>query len=149
MASSFAGPMPFTFFSSSSERNGPWLSRYSTMARAVTGPIWGRASRSNSGAVLMSRRAVIGSAVHAVAELIANKLNGLLFKIEKGETMAIPVARLLQNRDAQRKVKVTARGQAYEVFGLRRFAEQHDRLYGNLLAGKPPGEGILDPAEVT
>jgi len=93
--------------------------------------------------------AVIGSAVHAVAELIANKLNGLLFKIEKGETVAIPVARLLLNRDAQRKVKETARGQAYEVFGLRRFAEQHGLLYDNLLAGRPAGEGITDPAEVT
>jgi glycosyltransferase involved in cell wall biosynthesis len=92
--------------------------------------------------------AVIGSAVHAVAELIANKLNGLLFKIEKGETVAMPVARLLQNRDGQRKVKETARGQAYEVFGLRRFAEQHDRLYENLLTGRAPGEGITDPALV-
>ena len=90
--------------------------------------------------------AVIGSAVYAVAELIANKLNGLLFRRTPDESPALPVARLLRNREAQDKAKEAARGQAYEVFGLRRYIEQHMRLYDNVMSGAPPGEGIVDSA---
>jgi len=90
--------------------------------------------------------AVVAGAVHSVAELIANKLNGLLYKPQTDRTAAVPVARLLQDRDAQRQSRETARGQAYEVFGLRRFVDQHARLYANLFEGEPPGDGIVDPA---
>ncbi len=44
------------------------------------------------------------------------------------------------------RLKQTAHGQAYEVFGLRRFVEQHLRLYRNLMEGVAPGEGIVDSA---
>ena len=90
--------------------------------------------------------AVIGGATYAVAELIANKVNGLLFKQTPGEPMIVSIARLLRDRDAQRRYVEAARGQAFEVFGLRRFAEQTMRLYENMLSGASPGEGIVDSA---
>ena len=90
--------------------------------------------------------AVIGTAVYAVAELIANKLNGLLFKQTPGRSMVASLFRLLTDRISQDKVRETARGQAYEVFGLRRCVEQHMRLYDNVLNGSPPGDGIVDSA---
>jgi glycosyltransferase involved in cell wall biosynthesis len=93
--------------------------------------------------------AVIGTAVHAVAELIANKLNGLLFKQTPGRSMVASLFRLLTDRVSQDKVRETARGQAYEVFGLRRCVEQHMRLYDNVLNGSPPGDGIVDSAMET
>lgn len=90
--------------------------------------------------------AVIGTAVHAVAELIANKVNGLLFKQIPGRSMSPSIVHLLADRAAQKKVIETARGQAYEVFSLRRYAEQYRQLYANVLRGALPGEGITDSA---
>lgn len=92
---------------------------------------------------------VIGTATYAVAELISNKVNGLLFKPRDDETAALAVARLLQDRSSQDKCKEVARGHAYEVFGIRRFIDQHIRLYENLLSGVSPSEGITDSATVT
>jgi hypothetical protein len=60
--------------------------------------------------------------------------------------MIVSIARLLRDRDAQRRYVEAARGQAFEVFGLRRFAEQTMRLYENMLSGASPGEGIVDSA---
>lgn len=95
---------------------------------------------------MASETAVIGSAVHAVAEMIAHKVNGLLFKPEPGKSMVVAIARLLQDRESQAKTKEVARGQAYEIFGLRRYVDQHGALYENVLSGKSPANGITDPA---
>ena len=93
-----------------------------------------------------AKTAVVGAAVHAVAELIANKLNGLLFKQTPGRSMVMAVARCLQDRTSLAKVKEIAHGQAYEIFGLRRCIDQHMQLYENVLSGHTPAEGITDPA---
>lgn len=92
------------------------------------------------------KTAIIGTAVHAVAELIANKLNGLLFKQTPGKSMVLAIAKCLKDRSTLNKVKETAHGQAYEVFGLRRCIDQHIQLYENVLSGTNPAEGIIDPA---
>jgi glycosyltransferase involved in cell wall biosynthesis len=90
--------------------------------------------------------AVIGSATYAVAELIAHQVNGQLFKPREGESPALPVARMLQDRLTQDRCKEVARGHAYEVFSVRRYVDQHLRLYENVLNGTAPGEGITDSA---
>ena len=90
--------------------------------------------------------AVIGGATYSVAELIANKVNGLLFKQTPGKPMTVAIARLLKDRETQRRLTEAARGQAYEVFGLRRCAEQHMQLYVNMLSGSAPAQGIADSA---
>ncbi|MFQ5495932.1 MAG: hypothetical protein ACE5EX_11190, partial [Phycisphaerae bacterium] len=92
--------------------------------------------------------AVVGTAVHCVAELIAHKVNGLLFKQVRGRSLSASAVGLLLDRASQRRAAETARGQAYEVFGLRRYAEQMMRLYDNVLRGVAPGEGIVDSAAV-
>jgi len=89
---------------------------------------------------------VIAAAEYAAAELIASKLNGLLYKQSPRGRNVITLARTLRDRESLGKVRETARGQAFEVFGLRRFIEQHIRVYENLLLNKPPGEGITDSA---
>ncbi len=91
--------------------------------------------------------AVIGAATYAVAELASHKVGGLLFKPPLRGSSAPAVVRLLRDREAQAKAKEVARGQAYEVFGLRRFVEQHLRVYDNLLAGRQVGDGIVDSAQ--
>ncbi|MBI4716922.1 MAG: glycosyltransferase [Planctomycetes bacterium] len=90
--------------------------------------------------------AVLGTADYCVAELIANKLNGMLFKPRPDESIAMSLVRLLKQHELFNSLRETARGQAYEVFGLRRFVDQHQRLYQNLLAGAPPDAGIEDSA---
>lgn len=95
---------------------------------------------------MASGAAVIGSAIPSVAELIAHKNNGLLFKQERGKSTVGTLVRLLQDRASLDKARAVARGHAYEVFGLRRFIEQHMLVYENVLRGMAPGEGIVDSA---
>jgi glycosyltransferase involved in cell wall biosynthesis len=90
--------------------------------------------------------AVVGTAVHSIAELVAHKVNGLLFKQVPGRSMSAAILARLQDRASQEKAKEVARGQAYEAFGLRRYIEQTTRLYENVLSGSPPREGITDSA---
>jgi len=91
---------------------------------------------------------VIGCAGHSLAELITHKHNGLLFKRDgKGETIT-KIAVLLADRQGHVSYTEAARGQAYSVFGLRRFVDQHVQLYGNLLTGRPAAEGIVDSAVI-
>ncbi len=89
---------------------------------------------------------VVATAVYSVAELIAHKSNGLLIKPEKGPGMALQFISHLQRMGDLRKEKETARGQAYEVFGIRRFVDQEVRLIENLLADQSPAAGIGDSA---
>lgn len=95
---------------------------------------------------MASGSAVIGSAIPSVAELIAHKVNGLLFKQVRGRSAVGTMVRLLQDRPSLDKAREVARGQAYEVFGLRRFIEQHVQVYENVLRGEAPGHGIVDSA---
>jgi len=97
---------------------------------------------------MASRVAVVAAAGYAIAEMITNKVNGLLFKRSPGKSSTISLVRLLEDRAAQAKVKEAAHGQAYEVFGLRRCVEQHKRFYENVLSGIAPGNGITDSAQV-
>ncbi|MEE9296093.1 MAG: glycosyltransferase [Phycisphaerae bacterium] len=92
---------------------------------------------------------VIGSAVYAIAELIAHKHNGHLIKPQRGPNMTIRIAAALKQIDAMTKEKEVARGQAYQVFGVRRFADQHLQLYKNLTTGNDPGKDITDSAVET
>jgi glycosyltransferase involved in cell wall biosynthesis len=89
---------------------------------------------------------VIAAATRANAELIAHKVGGLLYKPSREGSDAPSIVRLLKDEPGQLKAKEVASGQAYEVFGLRRYVEQHAKLYDNLLQGKPAPDGIEDPA---
>lgn len=95
---------------------------------------------------MAARVSVVGSAVHAIAELIAHKLNGRLFKVEPDKGLLTPIVKALRNREDEAKIRETACGQAYEVFSVRRHLDQYARLCENVIAGHLPGEGISDPA---
>jgi hypothetical protein len=60
--------------------------------------------------------------------------------------MAAKIAALLEDSVALAKVRETARAQAFEVFSVRRYADQCARLYDNLLAGRAVSDGIADAA---
>ena len=92
--------------------------------------------------------AVIAAASYAVTELIVTSVNGLLYKHPEGKSPATRIVPLLRDRQSQGKVKEAARGQAYEVFSLRRYVEQHIQVYENVLAGVAPAQGIIDSAQV-
>lgn len=95
---------------------------------------------------MASETAVVSSAVHSVAELIAHKVNGVLFKKAPGSGSLSAIVQALSSGMNQVRTKEVARGQAYEVFSLRRFVDQMERLYENVLNGAPAGNGITDPA---
>ncbi|MBI5762785.1 MAG: glycosyltransferase family 4 protein [Planctomycetes bacterium] len=91
---------------------------------------------------------IVGSAVRSVAEIIADRHNGLLCKAGEARVLAARLLTAIEDVELRRKVTDTARGQAYEVFSVRAFAENYHRVYENVVASRPAGEGISDTAMV-
>jgi glycosyltransferase involved in cell wall biosynthesis len=89
---------------------------------------------------------IIGTAVYSVAEAVAHDLNGILLKPAPAKRLATSLARAMGDRDHLRRLAEVARGQAFEVFGLRRFVDQHRTFYDNVLSRRGPGQGIVDAA---
>ena len=81
-----------------------------------------------------------------MAELVTNQGKVVRFTARPGSRGAPTIARLLVDREAHAKPTEAARGQAYEVFSVRRYVDLHARLYENMLAGRPPGTEIVDAA---
>lgn len=95
---------------------------------------------------MAARVPIVATAVYSIAELIAHKHNGLLIKPEPGPPMAVRIAKALNQTDSMQEQIERAQGQAYEVFSIRRFADQHLQLYKNLTTGAAPNEAITDSA---
>ncbi len=100
------------------------------------------------GWAMAARLPIVGSAVRCVAELIADRSNGLLCKPRRPRLLAARVLTAIEDAGLRTRVSDVARGQAYEVFGLRRFADDFARLYDNVLSNRLPGDGIHDAAMV-
>jgi hypothetical protein len=89
---------------------------------------------------------IIAAATRAVAELLAHDHNAFLIKPDVTKRLALRFAAALGERHGWRQPIEVARGQAYEVFSVRRYVEQVGRVYENLVAARPPDEDIKDPA---
>ena len=95
---------------------------------------------------MASSTGIITAVNYATTELIAHRHNGTLIKPEPGPALSVQIARAILD-DTNRPAEIDrAKSQAYQVFGLRRFADQHARLYQNLTTGDPPDSGITDSA---
>lgn len=97
---------------------------------------------------MAARLVIVGSAVRSIAEMIADRSNGLLVKRADPKLLAARLLTAIEDAALARTVTDTARAQAYEVFSLRRHADGYERLYDNLRTGRTPGEGITDSAMV-
>jgi len=95
---------------------------------------------------MAANTSVIATATRAHAELIANKLNGLLVKPERYKSLSVALARCLVDRTSQLKAREVARGHAYECFSVRRYASQMAKLSENIAQGLQAGDGIIDAA---
>ncbi len=91
---------------------------------------------------------IVGGAVHSVAEIIADGMNGLLCTHSGPRQLAARLLVALEDETLRGRVTETARGQAYEVFGVRTFADNYRRIYQNLLSGGSPCDGVRDAAMV-
>lgn len=91
---------------------------------------------------------IVASAVRSIAELIADKHNGLLVKDADPRRVAARLLTAIEDAPLVRQVTDTARGQAFEVFGARAFADNYRRLYDNVIAGRSASDGVADTAEV-
>jgi glycosyltransferase involved in cell wall biosynthesis len=91
---------------------------------------------------------VIASANRATAELLAHQHNAFLIKPDVTKRLALRFAEALGHRHEWSKLRETARGQAYEVFSLRRYADQTAQVYENLVAGRAAATEVRDPALV-
>jgi glycosyltransferase involved in cell wall biosynthesis len=88
---------------------------------------------------------VIGTAIPAIAELIADRHNGFLCRPGEVHTLAIRIRTALESPDLRRCAEV-ARGQAYDVFRAQGCVDQYLRLFQNLQAGRTATVGIRDLA---
>ncbi len=95
---------------------------------------------------MAANTSVVATATRAHAELIANKLNGLLVKPESYKSLSVALARCLVDRTSQLKAREVARGHAYECFSVRRYASQIAKLNENIAHGVQAGDGIIDAA---
>lgn len=91
---------------------------------------------------------VVGCAVRSIAEIIADRSNGLLCKNAEPRALASRLLTAIEDEPLRRRLTETARGQAYEVFGARAFADNYSRLYENVLAGRPAADNVRDTAMV-
>ena len=100
------------------------------------------------GWAMASGVAIVASAVRSITELIADKHNGFLCKAGQPRVLASRILTALEDAELRRRVTEVARGQAYEVFGVRSFVDHCERVYSNVLAGRPVSEGVADNAVV-
>lgn len=89
---------------------------------------------------------IVGSAVPAVAELVADRHNGFLCKPGEPHTLATRIRTAFESPDALQACVQTARQQAYEAFRAERCVDEFLRATGNLADGKPGLVGIQDAA---
>lgn len=91
---------------------------------------------------------IVGGAVHCVAEIIADRMNGLLCTRTDPRSLAARLLTAIEDEALRGRVTETARGQAYEVFGVRACVDNYRRVYENLLSGRPASDGVRDTAMV-
>ncbi len=91
---------------------------------------------------------VVGSAVRSVAEIVADRHNGLLCKPGKPKLLAARILTALEDAALIKQVTDTARGQAYDVFSVRAFVENYLHVYENLVGGKPLDQSVSDRAMI-
>jgi glycosyltransferase involved in cell wall biosynthesis len=98
------------------------------------------------GWAMAAGRPIVGSAVPAVTEFIADRSNGLLCKPGQPVLLAARIRTALNDPRLSARLADTARSQAFEVFSMRRNADQYRLFYENILADRSPGENIRDTA---
>jgi len=89
---------------------------------------------------------IIGSAVPAVAELIADRHNGFLCKPGQPRTLAIRIRTVFDAPDQLRQCTEVARGQAYDVFRAQRCVEEYLKVFQNLATGQRAVANVQDAA---
>ena len=85
---------------------------------------------------------IVGSAVPAVTEYLADGHNALLCKPGDPMLLAQRIRTALRDREMVASLCETARGEAFDSFSLTRLAKEYRTLYTNLLAGRPPFAGL-------
>jgi glycosyltransferase involved in cell wall biosynthesis len=91
---------------------------------------------------------IIATAIPGVAEMLAHDHNALLVGDPTPKAFCERILSLRDDAQLRARLSQTVRGHAYEAFGVRRMVDQFEKLYDNLLAGRPAGEQILDSALV-
>jgi hypothetical protein len=90
---------------------------------------------------------IIGSAVPAVAEMIADRHNGFLCKPGEPHTLAIRMRTAMESDPAKLQECVrTAQQQAFEIFRAERCIDEYLKVIDNAVQGRSAVENIQDAA---
>ncbi|MBX3396179.1 MAG: glycosyltransferase family 4 protein [Phycisphaerae bacterium] len=91
---------------------------------------------------------IVATAIRSIAEMIADRHNGLLVRKAEPKAVAARLLAAIEDQPLVRQITDVARSQAFEIFSPRASADNYRRVYENLAAGRPIGEGINDTARV-
>jgi len=126
----------------SSALTWPELAAYADLFLA---PAAGETAVDSISSAMAAGLPIVASAVRPICELIADRQTGLLCKPRQPRLLAARILTALEDRDLSRRLADAARAQAYESLSPRAFIDHHERLYDNILRGRPPPEGLRAP----
>lgn len=89
---------------------------------------------------------ILACATYCVTEFIADRQNGHLVKPGQKMAMMGKLLDVVRNRGEHTRLYDLARAQAFESFSLRRYLEQVQQAWQNLLADRPPATDLVDSA---
>src|SRR5262249_43563285 len=91
---------------------------------------------------------VIGAAPRSIGQPGAHHRKGRSCRANAPRALAAALLRLHEDAGLRRQIAEIARGQAYEVFSVRSFIDNHRAVYRNALSARAVGEGVSDMAMV-
>ena len=92
---------------------------------------------------------IVATAVRSIAEIIADRHNGLLCKDNSLQQLSGRILAALEDKALVRNITDVARSQSFEVFGVRAFVDNYERAYQNVLNQTELSAGVSDTAMVS
>jgi len=100
-------------------------------------------------AVMAAGVPIVATAVRSIAEIVADRHNGLLCKDNSLQQLSGRILTALEDKALVRNITDVARSQAFEVFGVRAFVDNYERAYENVMNDAELGAGVSDTAVVS
>jgi glycosyltransferase involved in cell wall biosynthesis len=88
---------------------------------------------------------VVASAVPAITEYIADRVNGFLVRTADPHTLATRIRTAMESGDVLAQIVRTARQQAYDAFRAERCVDEFLRVIRNLAERRPIAAGAAEP----
>lgn len=99
-------------------------------------------------AALAAGKPIVARATPTTTEWLVHGVNAYLTRTQQPRDVARRVLELIENRDEAWRRSETGRTLAFRTLSRQRLIEQYQRVYSNLLSGRPAAEGVHDALAV-